>query len=507
MKKRAAAIILAVLCMASLFGCAGRAGNKESGSTRPADSTPITIGVTSIVKNMDPTDSSVPWSLTSHGVSETLYTQNAEGMLVSRFVDSLVQKDELVWEMALKEGPKFSDGSEVDAQAVARCMNTIMQNNPLATASAGTITFTPTDTYALTLTTQRETKVMPSVLCEWTNILFKDMGDGTYAFTGPYMVKNLDVGVALEMAPNPYYDDRAGDRSDVTLRVFQDASAMQQAFQSGEIDMAFTVTPEAARALESEGLMVKNIDAGYQYFGIVNLQKQPLDDPNVRKAVHLALNREDMVTALKGGRAATGLFAHYYSFAGECSADYRPEEAAALLDACGWTLNGDGMREKDGMMLELSLVTYPSRPDLTVLMQLAASNLSDLGIGVTTRIVDNIDAVGKAGDYDIIFYAQHTAPTGEPAYFLNQFLRTGQGKNTNGYHSETVDRLLDQMGTLAPGSERDALAKQVQSVVLEDLPLLYLVDPQWHIAVSDRLADYQPYCGDYFVVNDTLGLR
>lgn len=504
MKKRAAAIILAVLCMASLFACAG---NKESGGAGPAHSAPITIGVTSIVKNMDPTDSSVPWSLTSHGVSETLYTQNAEGTLVSRFVDSLTQKDALVWEMALKKGPRFSDGSEVDARAVAECMNAIMQNNQMATASAGTITFTPTDDYHLTLTTERETKVMPSVLCEWTNILFKDLGNGSYAFTGPYMVKNLDVGVSLEMTPNPYYDERAGERSDVTLLVFQDASSMQQAFQSGEIDMAFTVTPEAAQALESEGLMVKNIDAGYQYFGIVNLQKQPLDDPAVRKAVHLALDREAMVTALKGGRAATGLFAHYYSFAGACSADCRPDEAAALLDACGWTLNSDGVREKDGMPLELSLVTYPSRPDLTVLMQLAASDLNDLGIGVTTRIVDNIDAVGKAGDYDIMFYAQHTAPTGEPAYFLNQFLRTGQGKNTNGYHSDEVEGLLDRMGTLAPGEERDALAKQVQSIVLEDLPMLYLVDPQWHIAVSERLAGYQPYCGDYFVVNDSLGLE
>ena len=93
----------------------------------------------------------------------------------------------------------------------------------------------------------------------------------------------------------------------------------------------------------------------------------------------------------------------------------RPDEAAALLDRCGWTKNSDGIREKDGMKLSLSLVTYASRPDLTVLMQLAASDLNDLGIDVTTAIVDNIDAVAKVGDYDIMFYAQHSAPTGEPA--------------------------------------------------------------------------------------------
>ena len=503
MKKLAAALILAILCLASLPACTA---GKSGGDASPSQDQPICIGVTSIVRAMDPTDSGVPWSLTSHGISEKLYTQNEKGELVSRFVEHLEQKDALVWEMTLKEGMKFSDGSEVDAEAVAACMNEIMQNNGMATASAGVITFVPTAPYRLTLTTERETKLMPSVLCEWTNILYKDLGDGTYAFTGPYMVKHLDVGVSLEMTPNPYYDDRAGERFDVKLLVFQDPSAMQQAFEGGEIDMAFTVTPEAAQVLEQKGLTVKSIDAGYQYFGIVNQQQSPLDDPDVRRAVSLALDREDMVAALKGGRTATGLFAHYYPFAGTCQVVCRPDEAAALLDRCGWTKNSDGIREKDGMKLSLSLVTYASRPDLTVLMQLAASDLNDLGIDVTTAIVDNIDAVAKVGDYDIMFYAQHSAPTGEPAYFLNQFLRSGQGKNNNGYHSQAVDDLLDQMGSLEPGDQRNALARQVQDIVFEDLPILYLVDPQWHIAVSDRLADYQPYCGDYFVVNDTLGL-
>ena len=44
--------------------------------------------------------------------------QDKEGNLVSRIVDSIEQKDELTWEMKLKEGVKFSDGSDVDAHAL-----------------------------------------------------------------------------------------------------------------------------------------------------------------------------------------------------------------------------------------------------------------------------------------------------------------------------------------------------------------------------------------------------
>ncbi|KAG3106294.1 hypothetical protein PC123_g9 [Phytophthora cactorum] len=62
------------------------------------------------------------------------------------------------------------------------------------------------------------------------------------------------------------------------------------------------------------------------------------------------------------------------------------------------------------------------------------------------------------------------------------------------------------MGDVGNGAELDTLAVDAQSVIYKDLPVLFLVDPQWHIAVSEDLRDYQPYGGDYYIVNDQLGL-
>ena len=67
-------------------------------------------------------------------------------------------------------------------------------------------------------------------------------------------IENMDPGVELDLVPNEYYDDKASERSDVVIKAFGDAATMQQAFESGEIDMAFTVTQ---RLLES--LRVKDI--------------------------------------------------------------------------------------------------------------------------------------------------------------------------------------------------------------------------------------------------------
>ena len=470
----------------------------------------IVIGNTSIIDTVDPVhNGSNAWSLTADGVSETVFMQDKDGNLVSRFVDSIEQKDDLTWEIKLKSGVKFSDGTDVDAQAFCDSMNSIMQNNEMASSSAGMITFTATDDATVTLTTERETTVMPSVLCEYNMVVCKDNGDSSYVFTGPYVIDSMDPGVELDLVPNEYYDDRAADRSNVVIKGFSDAATMQQAFESGEIDMAFTVTPETAGILQGEGYTTKDFDAGYQYFMVVNSKEnETLSDLKLRQAINVGINREDMVTALKGGRVANGFFAQYYSFAGDVQETYDPEQAKSLLEEAGYTdTDGDGFVDKDGEKLTLKLVTYPSRPDLSVLMQLVVSELNDIGIDATTEMTDSIGNYVKTEEFDIAFWAQHTAPTGEPTYSLSQFFRTGAAYNNNAYSNEKVDELLDQMGTLPAGEEKDNLAKQVQQIISEDLPVIYLVEPQRHIAVSDKLANYEPYNGDYYVVNAELGLN
>jgi oligopeptide-binding protein OppA len=151
-------------------------------------------------------------------------------------------------------------------------------------------------------------------------------------------------------------------------------------------------------------------------------------------------------------------------------------------------------------------VTYAMRPDLSIIMQIMVSQLKELGIAATTSVVDDIQGAVKEGNYDLALWAQHTAPTGNPSFFLNQFFRSGAASNLNGYSSPTTDEMLDRLAALPAGADRDTLAVEVQHQLRTDEAVLYLVDPQWHIGVTDRLASYQPYCGDYYVVDAKLGL-
>lgn len=484
MKKRISLIM--VLILSFLFLACGK------------DSKPVTIGQTFVIKAIEPTVGGTPWSLTTHGLSETVYTLDRNGNLVSRYVDKVEEIGDLKWKMELKKGVKFSDGTEVNAETLAWSLNTIMKENPLSHATGGVVKFEPTGDYEITLVSERRIKNLKAFLTEWTNIVFKK-GEKGYVFTGPYVAKDLEPGVFLSLKPNKYYEN-ADKRGEVLIKAFKDVSALKLAFESNDLDMAFGLTPEIAAELKKEGKIIEKIDAGYQYFAILNIPKA------IRNALNLGLDRKDYIKALKGGRIANGLFAQYFPFAGDIDLEYNPEKARAILEGLGYKLNADNMYEKDGKVLEINLVTYNGRPDLKIIMQVMVSQMKDLGIKANTKIVENIDSYINKEPFDIVLYAQHTAPTGDPVYFLNQFFRTDGSKNLNNYSSKTVDTYLDEMAQVEE-DEAVKVAHDIQRKLYTDLPMLFLVDPEWNIGLSERLKDYKPYSGDYYIVNSELFVK
>lgn len=489
-----------LLCMVGIFLLAA-CGKQEMNSTTQEEK-PIVIGQTFVIQAVEPTEGGTPWSLTTHGMSETVFSLDRAGKLVSRYVEEVKRIDTLVWELKLKEGVKFSDGSIVDAEAFAWSMNTIMEKNPLSNATAGKVNFTKQGEYLVRAELERETQNIKALLTEWTNILFKETPEG-YVFTGPYILDKLEPGSSLTLLPNPYYEN-AEKRGQIIIKAFSDIASMKLAYESGELDMAFGLAPDVAKELKEAGKIVETIDAGYQYFGMFNTESAILSDKKVREAINFGLDRNDYLKALKGGRIANGVFAQYFSFAGDVSLEYNIEKSKEILQEAGWIEGDDGIRRKDGKELQLNIMTYNSRPDLKIIMQVMVSQLKKLGIDSKTHIVDSIDTELQKGEFDLALYAQHSAPTGDPSYFLNQFFRTGGSKNNMKYSSEEIDGLLDKLGTLEFGKESVKITKEIQEKIYQDLPMLYLVDPEWNVAFSERLKDYRPYSGDYYIVNAEL---
>lgn len=465
----------------------------------------LTIGQTFMAASTDPAEGNAGWALTSHGVGETLFTGNAEGQLVGQLAESIQRDNDGSWLILLRPGRHFSDGAPVLASDVAASLARTNERNSAARASVGRMTFVALDDRRLRITSERPTPVMAAVLAEWPFVVYRLTP--TPVFSGPYVVESLRPGDGITLQPNPNFPG-ASSRAPVALKRFPDAQTMAVALEAGELDLAFNLPVEALGRLKARrGVTVKSFLVGYQYMMVMNTRRDLLADARVRQAVDLAINRGQLAQAIQGGEPATGAFAKGLPFALAEARPFDPVAANRLLDDAGWQRGSDGRRRKDGKALDLVLLAYPQRADLVTFQPVIRAQLGELGIGIQTRVVDNAGAVGAAGDFDLLLWAQHTAPTGDPGFFLNAFFRSGGGNNFAGFSSPAVDALLDRLAETGDLAARAALAGEIQRQVFAAAPVSFLMTPGWHVGLGPRLAQYEPWGSDYHVIRADLQPR
>jgi peptide/nickel transport system substrate-binding protein len=472
----------------------------------PAQPQPsVTVGQTFIAGGLDPAEGSAGWALVSHGIAEQLFTVSREGLVVPRLAVSAERTGDLTWTVTLAEGRRFSDGAPVTAEAVAAALNRTGEANPAARASAGRLTATATGPLTLTIQTERPTPVLPSILAEWAMPIYR-LTDAGPVFTGPYAVAAFEAGARMHLVPNPHYP-RAEERPEIDLIRVPDPQALALGLMSGELDLAFNLPVEMLEMVAArDGITVKSFPVEYQYMMWMNTRRGPLADPLVRRAIDRAINREDLARAARAGVPATGAFAARFPFAATAGTPFDPAEAARLLDAAGWTLGPDGRRARDGQPLALTLWAYPQRPDLITFQPVVKSALESLGITVETQVTESPTNTARAGEFDLLLWAQHTAPAGDPAFFLSLFLGTGGGNNYAGWSDPAFDAILAELSAEGDPARRADLARAAQALVAEGAPVAFLMTPSWHVGLSERLARYEPWGSDYYVIRDDFAL-
>ena len=134
------------------------------------------------------------------------------------------------------------------------------------------------------------------------------------------------------------------------------------------------------------------------------------------------------------------------------------------------------------------------------------AEFAKLGIEVETRVSDNAQAAAREGNFDVMLWAQHTAPAGDPAFFPNLFLRTGAASNHARFSSPALDAVLDRLAAASDFEARMLIASEAERIVFAEAPVAYLLTPVWHVALSRRLAAYEPWGSDYYVLRADLRL-
>lgn len=489
----------------SRLALVGFAAIAVSGGTAAFAVEPLRVGATYLTSGLDPAKGSNGWALVSHGVGENLFTVDRDGRLVPALAEKAERTGDLTWTVTLKPGRSFSDGSPVTAVALAAGFEHTFATNKAALATGGKLSFEAADDRTLKVTTERPVAFLQALFAEWPLVAYKPASDDAAVFTGPYRIVDFKADTALTLEPNVHFAG-ADARSPVDFRRFGDAQSMTLALEAGELDLAFGLPSEVVgRLTANPELTIKSFPVGYQYLAFLNTARPITADTKVRQALDLAFDRKELAAAINGGEPATGAYAAYFPFAGK---EQRPTDIAkaeALLDEAGWKKDAAGVRQKDGVPLRLLAITYPQRPDLVTMLPVVKSQLAKIGIALDTRVVENIQQVAAAGDFDIALWAQHTAPNGDPAFFLNSMLRSGASLNYAKYASPEFDAILDHFAAEGDAGKRATIALDAQAKLFTDVPASFLVSPVWYVGLSKRLQNYEPWGSDYYVLRADIG--
>ena len=516
--KRAISLILC-LCLAFslLAGCSNKAGQANGADSKKT----MVIGDTTFNSEnweeaVNPHRTYNGWACIRYGIGETLvrYTDTME--LEPWLATSWKSDGDCTWIITLRDGVTFSSGRLMDGAAVKQCLEHLLANHDRAPSDTK-ITAIEADGQVLTITTSEPNPALMNYLGDpYGCIIDVDASDfetGIVIGTGPYVVEELVTDDHLTLTKNETYWDGTPKLDTLTIRTISNGDTLSAALQAGDIDAAYGMAYEAYPNFENDKYQFSSIQTSRVFFCSMNMTSSILQDEAVRQAVAMGINKQGFVDTLLDGHGvpAAGAFPTGFSTSGSehvTTEGYDPDGAKVLLEAAGWVdSDGDGIREKDGVKLELRWLTYPSRQELPLLAEAAQASLKELGMAVDINCTANRrEFLADMGSWDIYASALVTAPSGDPQYFFTTSCLPGMSYNFGAYENETVTDLISQLSTEFDPARRGELAIELQQAILDDHAFVFCSFLEMSMISKSNVTGYTAHACDYYQVTADLDI-
>jgi peptide/nickel transport system substrate-binding protein len=525
---RAAATLATAALLLTACGGSGSDAGAASGGTPQSGGT-LTFAVGSDAGCVDPQQV---------GSNDTIYS-------VRQLVDSLTDQDpdtgEIVpwlaesWEVSddatsftfhLRPGVTFSDGTPLTAQVVKDDFDAIPDLGPLAGLARGylvgytgttvvddltaQVTFgapnvqflQATSTHSLGLVSSASAALPPEQRCS----------QGV-AGSGPFVLDQYVQNQSITLERRDGYDwgsslwDKDGEAylDRLVFQIVPEAGVRTGSLQSGQVDAIGSVGQADEAALEGAGVQLQSRANPGVVFNIgLNNSLPLLQDPQVRQALSLAVDRQEIVDAVfpSGTEPATSPLAHttpgYTDLSDELATD--PDRAAELLDAAGWTPGADGIREKDGTRLSLEVVWAPVAATNQPALELVQQQLRAVGVELTLReqpIAQLLPQL-QSGDYQ----ATWGNVTRADADILRSQFSTALS-NVYRVPAGELDTVLQQQAATVDQAQRDQLVGQAQELLVENDYLIPVVELQTTLGVAAAVHDLEFDASSRLQLHDT----
>lgn len=506
-----AAILTACLCFMALSGCSHQEEQADGGKVLVFGDT--TFNPENNIPDMNPHNDNSGWACIRYGAGETLFRYSDSMELEPWLAKGYELIDPYTWKIVLQDNAVFSNGRPVDAQAVKDCLDHLIAVHRRAAGDLH-IASMEADGQILTIRTSTPVPALLHYLSDPYGCII-DMKDGigengTVTATGPYKISSVTPGNRVELVKNELYWNGMPKMDKIIVRTITDGDTLTMALQSGEIDAAYGVPYASYPLFQNDEYTISSAATSRTFLVWMNFDSPVIQDPYVRKAIAMAVDKTGFVRTLLSGNGyeAAGPFPHTFPFGGSAvhAETYRPEEAEALLELAGWhDSDGDGIREKNGRQLVLRWLTYPSRQELPLLAESAQASLKKAGIAVEINCTANHNSIrSDRTAWDVYASAMVTAPSGDPQYFFTYCSLDSSDANIGNYHSDLLEQLAGRMARTFDQEERNALAVQMQQTMLDDHAYLFCSHLKMSIIAKRNVAGLTAHpCDFYEITVDT----
>ena len=478
----------------------------------------FTIAQTSDIQKLTPfltTDTRS--SLVIGLISEGLLGYEDNYVVVPKLATSLGEysEDGLTLTFPLREGVKFHDGSDFTSEDVKYTFEAIL--NPatksnqrtqydflesIETPDEYTVVFHFKYPYGPALHRFTMGIVCKSYVEEngfaandYTNY------NGSAVGTGPFKMVEWQPSIHVLLEANEEYWDGAPEIKKVRIRPIPDNSVRLAAFEQGEVDFVFSVTPEEVERISAnEEITLFSYPPLTVSYMTLNTQYGLLSDLALRQAITYATDKQTIIDAvLMGyGQLAVTPYApsheYYKSDIGE-PYPFDPAKAIETLENAGYTKGNDGIYvTPNGERASFkTFCTTDANPVITsAVAQLIQAYLKDVGIELEivsitqAELYDLMDAViaGVRPESDYPSMIGGMSGSADP-----DIIRTWHSKgqlNDYRYMNPELDALLEQGTELFTYEDRKPVYDQVQELLATDLPCLFLYYADTNSAVSNK---------------------
>jgi peptide/nickel transport system substrate-binding protein len=525
MKKRITWVIISLLIVSSMLLAA--CGTKTASGSGDF----LTINfeqVSTWVRNFNPFSADALGS-TATAIYEPMMIYNkSTGELVPWLATAYTwSTDNKTLTFTIRQNVKWSDGQPFTANDAAYTFN-LMKSNSALTGTASSILQQYIDSVtapdASTVVFQFNTVYTPALYDLANQVIvpehiWKDVSDpltftnDNPVATGPFTQVTKFESQIYVIEKNPYYWQPGKPTfQGIRYPAYADNDAANLALVNGDIDWAGNFVPDIDKTYVSKD----PTDFHYYFVGgdgvslLINTSIKPFDNPDVRKAISMGIDRKMVVQTAEYNYIpvadATGL-GDTYSIWKDPNAvsagtwvNYDPDKANAMLDAAGLTRGSDGVRlDQDGKPMKYQLIVPAGWTDWISAAQIITQNMTALGITLDLQTPEETswtDTVTKGQFQWTIAYASG-GPTpynfyrGQMSALTVRPVGENATDNWGRFDDPVVDTLLSQFAQTSSIANQKQLMNKVEAQFVADAPALPLFPgPDWYEYNTSRFTGF-----------------